>query len=44
MPLDLYVMHSSRFLNAIFRRILPLLEPTRYDRVIHHFPNADEIR
>ncbi len=44
LPLDLYVMHTSKFLNAFFRRILPLLEPTRHDRVIARFPNANEIR
>ncbi len=44
MPLDLYVMHTSKLLNAFFRRILPLLEPTRHDRVIARFPNANEIR
>lgn len=43
MPLDLYVMHTSKFLNAFFRRILPLLEPTRHDGVIARFPNANEI-
>ena len=44
MPLDLYVLHTSKFLNACFRRILPLLEPTRHDPVIRKFPNADEIQ
>ncbi|MGZ4986042.1 MAG: GNAT family N-acetyltransferase [Chthoniobacterales bacterium] len=42
-PLDLYVMHTSRLLNGIFRRILPLIEPTRHDRVLHRFPNAHEL-
>ena len=43
-PLDLYVLHTSKFLNAFFRRILPLLEPTRHDRGIGRFPNAHEVR
>lgn len=44
MPLDLYVLHTSKFLNPFFRRLLPVLEPTRHDPVIHRFPNAHEIR
>lgn len=42
-PLDLYVKHTSPFLNSIFRRILPLMEPTRHDPVLHRFPNAHEL-
>jgi predicted N-acyltransferase len=44
MPLDLYVKHTSPLLNAIFSLILPLLEPTRHDPVLHRFENAHEIR
>ncbi|MDQ2918829.1 MAG: GNAT family N-acetyltransferase, partial [Verrucomicrobiota bacterium] len=44
LPLDLYVMHTSKFLNAFFRRLLLLLEPTRHDRVLHRFPNANELK
>ena len=42
-PLDLYVAHTSRPLNAIMKRVLPLLEPTRNDAVLHRFPNFREV-
>ena len=42
-PLDLYVRSPYDWLNRIFKPILPLLEPTRYDRVIRKFANADEL-
>ncbi len=42
-PLDLYVRSPNGFLNAVFKRILPLLEPTRYDPVIRKFANAKEL-
>ena len=42
-PLDLYVRSPNGLLNAVFKRILPLLEPTRYDPVIHKFANAKEL-
>lgn len=42
-PLDLYVRHSSRWLNPLFRRIVPWLGPTRYDRVLPRFPNASDL-
>ena len=42
-PLDLYVRSPYDWLNFIFKPILPLLEPTRYDRVIRKFANADEL-
>ncbi len=43
MPLDLYVMHTSRFLNPIFGRAVKLLEPTRHDKTLRRFPNAHEL-
>lgn len=43
MPLDLYVMHTSRLLNPIFGRLVKLLEPTRHDKVLKRFPNAHEL-
>ncbi len=43
LPLDLYVRHTSPLLNQLFEKILPLLEPTRHDPVLHRFPNADEL-
>ena len=42
-PLDLYVLHTNRFLNPIFRRALKYLEPTRHDPILQRFPNADEL-
>ena len=42
-PLDLYVRSPYGCLNLLFKFILPLLEPTRYDRVIRKFSNADEL-
>lgn len=42
-PLDLFVRAPSSWLNAIFKRVLPLLEPTRYDPVIRKFANANEL-
>ena len=42
-PLDLYVMHTTAFLNPIFRQAVKFLEPTRHDPVLRHFPNAHEI-
>ena len=42
-PLDLYVRSAYDWLNLVFKPILPLLEPTRYDRVIRKFTNANEL-
>jgi hypothetical protein len=42
-PLDLYVRAPSGWLNTVFKRILPLLEPTRHDPVIRKFANAKEL-
>jgi predicted N-acyltransferase len=42
-PLDLYVRHTAPAMNAIFRRIVKFLEPTRHDPVLRRFPNADEL-
>jgi predicted N-acyltransferase len=42
-PLDLYVMHTAAFLNAIFRRVIKYLGPTRHDPVLRKFPNADQL-
>ena len=38
-PLDLYVRHTSKFINPILRRLLPLLEPTRNDKTLPKFSN-----
>ncbi len=42
-PLDLYARAPNGWLNAIFKRVLPFLEPTRYDPVIRKFGNANEL-
>jgi predicted N-acyltransferase len=42
-PLDLYVMHTSAFLNPIFRRMIKYLGPTRHDPILRRFPNADQL-
>ena len=43
-PLDLYVRHTSRWLNPIFAVALKYLEPTRHDPVLKKFPNANQLR
>ncbi len=42
-PLDLYVRHTSGWLNPFFRRVAPLLEPTRYDRHLRRFENYADL-
>jgi predicted N-acyltransferase len=42
-PLDLYVKHTSPFFNALLKRLLPLLEPTRQEKILRKFPNYDEL-
>jgi hypothetical protein len=42
-PLDLYVRASHPLLNVCFRPLLPILEPTRYDKPIQKFENAAEL-
>ncbi|MEN3369467.1 MAG: hypothetical protein V7609_1610 [Verrucomicrobiota bacterium] len=42
-PLDLYVMHTARWLNPIFHHAVKLLEPTRHDPVLRRFRNAHEL-
>jgi Acetyltransferase (GNAT) domain len=42
-PLDLYVRHTSRPVNAVMRRVLPLLEPTHSDPVLRRFANYEEV-
>ncbi len=33
-PLDLYVRHLTGWINPVFKRVAPLLEPTRYDKLL----------
>jgi hypothetical protein len=42
-PIDLYVRHTSGPINAIMRRFLPVLEPTRYDKTLARFSNYHEL-
>jgi Acetyltransferase (GNAT) domain len=42
-PIDLYVRHVSTPINAVFRRLLPLLEPTRTDPILPNFENYKEL-
>ena len=42
-PVDLYVRHTSGVFNALLKRFLPLLEPTRYDKTLQKFPNYNEL-
>lgn len=42
-PLDLYVKHLNRAINPIFGRVLPFLEPTRYDKILPKFSNAADL-
>lgn len=42
-PTDLYVRHTSPLANVVLRRVLPLIEPTRYDRTLRKFANYDEL-
>jgi len=42
-PLDLYVTHTNPLLRPIFRRVVKYLGPTRHDRILARFPNADQL-
>jgi hypothetical protein len=42
-PIDLYVRHTSAIYNAVFNRILPWIEPTRYHKSLKKFANYDEL-
>ena len=42
-PLDLYVRHTSTIINLALKWILPLIEPTRYDRTLRMFPNYQDL-
>ncbi len=42
-PLDLYVRHSSDAVNALLRRVLPLLAPTRHDPLLRKFGNYSDL-
>jgi Peptidogalycan biosysnthesis/recognition len=42
-PIDLYVRHTSGPVNILFRRLLPLLEPTRSEPILPNFANYREL-
>lgn len=42
-PIDLYIRHTSTPINAVLKRILPALEPTRYDETLAKFRNYQEL-
>ncbi len=42
-PVDLYVRHTSPLANAILKRALPLIAPTRFDPVLKLFPNYRDL-
>jgi hypothetical protein len=42
-PIDLYVRHTSTPINALLKRILPVLEPTQYDETLVKFRNYQEL-
>jgi len=42
-PIDLYVRHTSAPINAMLRRLLPLMEPTRSDPILPNFHNYREL-
>jgi predicted N-acyltransferase len=42
-PIDLYVRHTSLTINAVLKRILPWIEPTRYDPTLRKFQNYHEL-
>jgi predicted N-acyltransferase len=42
-PIDLYVRHTSAIANTVLRRVLPLIEPTRFDPVLKKFPNYRDL-
>jgi len=42
-PVDLYVKHTSVIANALLKRVLPLMEPTRYDETLKKFANYRDL-
>ena len=42
-PVDLYVRHTSDSINAFFKLLLPLMEPTRSDPILANFPNYRDL-
>jgi len=42
-PLDLYVCHTSKLINPIFRLAMNFLQPVRHHPILRQFPNAHEM-
>ena len=42
-PLDLYVCHTSRLINPMFRVAMGFLQPARHHPILREFPNAHEM-
>jgi hypothetical protein len=42
-PIDLYVRHTSAIPNTALKLLLPMLEPTRYEKTLQKFPNYGEL-
>jgi hypothetical protein len=42
-PLDLYVSHTWPGMNFVFKRVLPLIEPTRSEKTLADYPNYSEV-
>jgi peptidoglycan biosynthesis/recognition FemAB-like protein len=42
-PIDLYVRHISGVINVPLKLLLPLIEPTRYDKTLQRFSNYNEL-
>jgi Peptidogalycan biosysnthesis/recognition len=42
-PLDLHVRHTSAAINTMLKWLLPLLEPTRSERILPNFHNYREL-
>jgi hypothetical protein len=42
-PIDLYVRHTSGLINVLFRKLLPVLEPTRSDPILPNFQNYQDL-
>ena len=42
-PLDLYVCHTSRLINPVFRVAMNFLQPVRHHPILRKFPNAHEM-
>ncbi|MGA3172104.1 MAG: GNAT family N-acetyltransferase [Chthoniobacteraceae bacterium] len=42
-PLDLYIRHTSRFINPAFRIAMGFLQPARHHPILKKFPNWDQL-